>query len=557
MRASLRYSSALLGILLASCTSKDAPSASGSTGGTVVMAVAGDANALFPPLVEDGTGRLVMDQVFDRLAEIDDKLVTVGDKGFTPRLAQKWTWTPDSLSIAFSIDPRARWHDGKPVTADDVRFSLKVFTDPRVASITAPSLANIDSISVRDSLTAVVWFKKRTPEQFYDLAYQLVIVPEHVYGAIPLDQLRTSDQARKLVGSGRFRFVRWDAGQRIELIADTSNFRGRAKLDRVIVTPVDAPTAATQLLAGQVDFVEGFPIDQVPRLDSSAIARPVLYPNLGYAFMGFNPHDPKVKGAPHPIFSDIRVRRALSMAVDRNGMLRNVFGPSGHIGHGPFAMTAPFADSAVAVPPYDTVAAKAMLDSAGWRVGPDGIRAKNGKPFRFTLLGTTTSLFRMRYSVLLQEQFRKLGVRVDIDQNDGKTFAERMKKGEFDVIMGSWSPDPNPSGIKQFWGSSSIGPNGLNVTSYSNPKVDALLDSASASFDPAKMKSYASHASQLIVADVPAIWLYDIQFVDGVNRRITLAPMRADAAFSHLADWSIPADKRIDRDRIGLAQPKP
>jgi ABC-type transport system substrate-binding protein len=122
MRASLRYSSALLAISLASCTSKDAPSASGSTGGTVVITQPGDANAIFPPLVDDNTGRLVMDQVFDRLAEIDDKLVTVGDKGFTPRLAQKWTWAADSLSIAFSIDPRARWHDGsrRPVQFQDL-----------------------------------------------------------------------------------------------------------------------------------------------------------------------------------------------------------------------------------------------------------------------------------------------------------------------------------------------------------------------------------------------------------------------------------------------------
>src|SRR5438105_5068545 len=91
----------------------------------------------------------------------------------------------------------------------------------------------VDSVSVRDSLTAVVWFKKRTPSEFFDFVYQIAIMPEHVYGRIPRDELTKSDVLRKPVGSGRFRLVRWDAGQRIELIADTANYRGRPPLDRV------------------------------------------------------------------------------------------------------------------------------------------------------------------------------------------------------------------------------------------------------------------------------------------------------------------------------------
>src|SRR5262249_60206628 len=108
---------------------------------------------LFPPLVTEAAGRLVTDQVFDRLAEIKLELATIGDKGFTPRLAKSWKWSADSLSIAFSIDPRARWHDGKPVLASDVRYTFHVVTDPEIGSPNAALVTNIDSISVRDSLT--------------------------------------------------------------------------------------------------------------------------------------------------------------------------------------------------------------------------------------------------------------------------------------------------------------------------------------------------------------------------------------------------------------------
>src|SRR5215211_2573422 len=213
----MRISVALIlsAAVLAACSSKETSSATdATTGGTFIMSPSGDPVDLFPPFVNDLNGRIVQDLVFDRLAEIGPHMSTIGDNGFSPRLAKSWTWAPDSLSIAFALDPRARWHDGKPVTAADVRYTFKVFTDAKVGSPVAPLLTNIDSISARDSLTAVVFFKKHTPEEFYDIAYQLPIMPEHVYGSIPLEQLHTSDATRRLVGSGRFKFVKWEPGTR-------------------------------------------------------------------------------------------------------------------------------------------------------------------------------------------------------------------------------------------------------------------------------------------------------------------------------------------------------
>ena len=138
--------------------------------------------------------------MYDRLAEIGDDLYTVGDKGFKPQLAARWEWAPDSLSIVFHLDPTARWHDGQPVRASDVRYSLNLIKDPAFGSPTAPLVTNIDSISVRDSLTAVAYFKRHTPEQFYDLVYQVSIVPEHVLGNTPPAQLKTAE-----VGASRHR----------------------------------------------------------------------------------------------------------------------------------------------------------------------------------------------------------------------------------------------------------------------------------------------------------------------------------------------------------------
>jgi peptide/nickel transport system substrate-binding protein len=553
----LRPRIAALALGLAACTSKDASNASsGNAGGTVIIGVGADAIDLFPPFVADLTGRMVVDQVYDRLAEINQDLTTIGDKSFSPRLASKWAWAADSLSIAFSIDPKARWHDGKPVTASDVRYTYRILSNAKIGSTVAPLMANLDSVSVRDSLTAVVWFKKRTPEQFYDVAYQLIIIPEHVYGSIPDSALKTSDATRKPVGTGRFRFVKWDAGQRLELVADTANYRGRAKLDRIIFAPAVPQTLATQLLSAQIDFMEAFPTDRAKDLEASSVAHGIVVPTAGYVFLAMNPFEPKSK-TPNTIFGDVRVRRALAMAVDRNAMLQNVFGTTGRIGHGPFPMTMPFADSTLRVPPYDTTAAKALLDSAGWKAGPDGMRSKAGRPLKFKVLVVSVSLYRQRYAVLLQEYYRKIGVQLEIEQLDFNTVIARQDAGEFETVLASFNPDPSPGGTKQNWTTSGIGPHGQNFLKYSNAKVDALLDSATNTFDAAKMKSYASRAFQGIIDDVPGVFLYDITLIYGANNRLVIAPMRLDEWWANLADWSIPADKRIDRDKIGLRAATP
>ena len=539
------------------CGGDDGPKSDLPTGGTLIVSTPADPVTVFPPFAFDQNGAVVRDLVFDRLALIGPELGTFGDNGFTPQLAKSWTWAPDSMSIAFAIDPRARWHDGQPVTAADVKYSLRAFTDPKAASPVAPLLSNVDSVSVRDSMTAVFFFKKHLPEEFYDVAYQLYIVPEHIYGKVPFDSLRTSEVTRTPIGSGRFRFVSWKPGVQMEFIADTTNYRGRPKLDRVILSPADPNTGKTQMLTGQADFMLGFPIDHRSELEGNSTVRSIAAPTEQYTFLAMNAFAPKSRRQPHPVFGDLRVRRALSMAVDRVGMLQNVFGDLGRIGHGPFPMGLTSSDSTIRLPAYDTVTAAALLDSAGWQRGRDGMRSKNGRPLRFSILVPNTSVARMKYASLLQEQFHRIGADAKLEQVDIQTFLAHIipsgdRAGDFDTMVNAWQVDPSVGGSKQNWSTEGIGPEGQNWLLYSNKTVDAALDSAVAAFDPAKAKAYARRAFQQIADDVPGIWLYDVVYVAALNRRLDVPPLRVDSWTMNLADWSIPAAKRIDRDQIGL-----
>lgn len=544
--------------LTAACADRASDSSVGEPGGTVVIAAAGTGSSpMFPPYAADAVGRLGADNMYERLAEIGPELNTVGDRGFSPRLARSWEWSRDSLSIAFAIDPRARWHDGQPVRATDVRFTFDLLKDPKSAAVVTSLLENIDSVSVRDSLTAVAWFKRRTPEQFFDFAHHVRLLPQHVLKDIPRDKLATSDAIRRPMGSGKFRLASYEPGVRVELVADTAHYRGRPKLDRVIVSFVtDAGVAITQLFSGQADFTEIIPPDALSRVDTTGNVRAVPYPGLQYIYFGMNQRDARRVSAPHPLFTDRTVRLAISMALDRQAMLRNVYDTLGVLGVGP--SPAARMDSALALPPFDRARAAALLDSAGWRAGAGGMRSKNGRPLAFGLIVPTSSQPRMRYAVLIQEQLRAIGVHVDIESMDFNAFYDRTIRGAFDATLNGVGTGPSPLAAgRQGWSAAGFSPEGQNWLRYSNRRFEALLDSAERSFDPARVAHYRQRAMQTVADDVPAVWLYDVLTIAGVHKRLRTEGMRADAWWSGLAEWWIPANERIERDRIGLRPTQP
>jgi peptide/nickel transport system substrate-binding protein len=524
-------------------------------GGTVVIATATAEPPHLLPILAPPAAAPMYAQLFDRLAEIGADLNTVGDAGFRPRLARSWEWAADSLSIRFAIDPRARWHDDAPVTARDVAFTFALTIDPRVASPVAPLLANVDSISVADSLTAVVWFARRSPQQFFDVVYHLYVLPQHLLARIAPDRLAASPFARQPVGSGRFRFGSWERGRRVELEAVPDHWRGRPSLDRVAwAFAPDFGTATIRLLAGDADFLENLRPESLGEMTRSRALRLALYPSLDYGFLQFNLRAADASGAPHPLFADRELRRALTMGVDRERVVRLVFDSLAYPAVGPVPR-AVFPDwKQLRQIPYDVPRARALLDSLGWTdADGDGVRERGGVPLAFSVLVPTSSQIRQRLATLVQEQLRGVGARVTVEPLDIGIFVQRQNDRRFDAAMGGWHVDPSPASIRQTWGS--IGARttgGSNYGGYESEAFDAAVTSALDANAPERSRAEWLRAYQTIVDDAPAIWLFEPRMVAGAHRRIRLQGLRADGWWAELDAWSIPLGERIGRDRVGV-----
>jgi peptide/nickel transport system substrate-binding protein len=534
--------------LVALACSDNTSSATGR--GTLIVVTPEDPGSLFPPLAVTTAAKQITEQLYDYLADVGPDLDTRNEQSYRRELADGWRWSRDSLSLSFHINPRARWHDGAPVTARDVRFTFALNKNPVVASRFQTSLENIDSVTIADSLTATVWFHERRLTQFLDAAAQLLILPAH-----QLEQRSPGRIAEDLpppIGSGRFRLQRWNKGTSVEVVADTANYRGRPNLDRVIwsVTP-DHAAGVARLFVGDADLLE-LRSDDAPNLARHPNVRALILPGMDYAFLRFNLRDPANKSRPHPLFGDRELRRAIAMSIDRATIVRSVFDTLAVVPSGPTVHAFSSTDPHLTQIPFDSARASHLLDSLGWRRGPNGMRSRKGKPLAFRVMVPSASANRTRTSVLLQEQLRRMGIRVELDRMELPAQTARAAGGDFDAELGAWSMHSSTDAVRDAWGTIGIGKNGVNYGAYSNRQFDALLDSALTS-DPAHERARFTAAYQVINDDAPAVWLYEPRKILGIHDRFKTVNMRPDAWWFSLADWSVDPARRIQRDKASSA----
>ena len=539
-------------VMVAACGGRDA----GAGGGTLIIGSPQDPKTLYPPHTDLSSAIQISELLFQRLADRGPSLNTVGDSGYIPGLATRWDWSRDSLQITFHIDPRARWQDGRAVSAEDVRFAFGVLTEKTTAARVGADLRTVmDSISVRDSLTCTAWFRQRSPEQFDLLVTSLTPLPVHLLRDSWRDSLAVEAFARAPVGNGPFKLVTWEPEVRVE-IGPSATYAGPApKLDRVIwAFAPDASTLYKQLAAGESDFIEFLPPDDAKSAAKMPGLRLIRLGTYSYNFLQFNLYD-GASERPHPLFGDRALRRALTMALDRGLLVRSVFDSLGRVGLGPYVRAQWAADTTVAQIPFDRAGAMRLLDSLGWKTGADGIRSRGGRALAFTLVVPTSSAARQSYAVLIQEQLRRAGVRADVQKVDNNAMSITAKQHAFDAMMAGLGATPSPSGVKQSWTSAAAHEGGFNYGRYASPAFDAQVDSAAVARGIAGAKAHYRAAYQIIDDDAPAIWLYEPPNIAGASTRVVTGDVRPDVWWRGIPRWSITPGKRLPRDAAPAKSP--
>ena len=510
----------------------DAPGADGeaASGDLLIIGTTADIDAINPIVTTTLTGQEVYGEVFWPLAQSNPDLLT-----FRPALADSWEFSPDSLSITFHLNPGAAWHDGRPLRAEDVVFTIGLCKDERAAYSAIRWLDYIESVTAVDSLTIRFDYAKRYPYQLMD-AVVCRPVPKHLLEDIPPDQLRNAEFNRQPVGSGPFKFKSWRPQQSVEVVANEAFFKGRPYLNGVVwrIIPDWSPLI-TQLVNGDIDLVTGIQPQYYEQLRADADLELYSAPGRRFVYLAWNTRD--------PLFADRDVRRALTMAVDREAIIDALLYGQGEVMAGPLVSILWAYDSGIEPLPHDVQRARQLLAQAGWQdTNGDQILDKDGRPFRFELVTNADNTMRMDMAVAIQSQLKRLGVDVRPRGLEFTLLVERLQGRNFQAAIGGWNSAVKVD-LTDLWHSRSI-EDKFNYVSYANPAVDSLIDAAVDEFDTARAKRLYSRAQQIIAEDAAYTFLFQQNDIHALHERFQNVQMNAYGWDYNLHEWYVPKGRQ-------------
>lgn len=477
------------------------------SGGTVVRRIESECKTLNWVLYTTVYENHVMRHLYDPLIDFDQELA------YTPVLARSWSVSDDHLRITVVLRDDIHWHDGEPITAADVKFTMDKVLDPAVPALNkAGYFSKLDHVEVPDDHTVIFVWKEPYAPSLYAIS-QIWPIPEHVYGQ---GDFLTNPANRKPVGSGPFRFEDWRTSQYISLVRYDDYHGKKAYLDRIIFKVVEDDAVALNMLkAGELDEMRATQIQwekQTIDRDFMEQFEKHLYYVPGYNYLGWNCRS--------VWFRDSKVRKAVTLLFDRESINAKIYSGYAKLVSGPFYINSWAYDKSVKPHPYDPEAAKVLLEEAGWTdTDGDGLRDKDGVEFEFELLVTSGSNIAAQFAQLLQESCQKAGVRVKIRQLEGATFFDRVDKGEFDACALAWRLDLDPDVYDTFH-SSQVPPVGLNHGFYSNARVDSLLEAGRVEFDQDKRAEIYHEIHRIMHDDPPYTFVNSVPEKRPINKRI-------------------------------------
>jgi ABC-type transport system substrate-binding protein len=496
----------------------------------------------------------VVPELFERLAPVlGDALLD--PRGLEARVHPDAELTRDALAkhlpellplaehnpvYTFHLRRGVRFHDGEPFDAGDVRFTYEAIMNPKNASPRSSSFEPVKALEVVDDFTVRVVYKRLYSPAI--VAWAMGMLPEHLMSDAALERemdrrgvagearasfgLRQSETARHPVGTGLFRFTEWQPDEYIRLERNDSYWKEPAELEQVFFRVVpDYVTQEVEFRAGAVDSYITLP-QQAARYRKDARYQTVSALMSAYSYIAYNLR--------RPIFQDVRVRRALGMAIDVEELVEHVLYGEGQRISGPYYVSTPYYDHGTQPLPYDPEGAKRLLAEAGWAPGPDGILAKDGLRLAFKLITNNGNPQRKAIMTVAQNAWRRIGVEVVTQQFEWTVFLSQFVNVlEFDAIVLGWQGGGLDPDIFQLWHSSQAGQMQLNFSGYRSAEADALMERITEEYDPARQIALAFELHRRIAEDQPFTFLYAPTRTYGLDRRLVRIERDASGAERH------------------------
>jgi peptide/nickel transport system substrate-binding protein len=469
---------------LLGCSGKPEPN-------TLVMVIENSPTNLDPRVGLDAQSERIDELLFDDLCTRDEHL------NVQPGLADRWD-TPDSLTYVFHLHPGVTFHDGRPLTSRDVKWTFDSLLQGKIRSTKAAAYRPVDRIDAPDDATVVFHLK----QPFATLLWN---VSDGAIGIVPYGS--GEEISRHPVGSGPFRFVSAEADKEVVIERNEGYWGEKAKLKRVrfAVTP-DVNTRALELRKGSADIaVTSLTGDMVLALEREPSLEVLHAPGTVLGYLAFNTRDPVLK--------DVRVRQAMAYAIDRTPiihyLLRDFARPA-------YSLLPPESWAYTAdVPHYnhDPDRARQILDQAGYP-------AMNGVRFHVTMKTSTDETPRL-IAAVLQQQLRDVGIALDIRTFEFATFLSDIIRGSYQLHTLRWvGGNEDPDIFEYVFHSAKFSPRGGNRTFYTSPRVDALIDQAHSEPELGTRKQIYAEIQRILAEDLPYIDLWCYENVMVHNRRV-------------------------------------
>ena len=476
-------------------------------GGELISAMPAEPSGLIYMVAGESASATIASNIFNALLKYNENLDLAGE------LAESWQISDDKKSITFTLKPDLAWADGQPLTSEDVLFTWQLVTDEKTRSPYASDFQLVKKAEAPDALTFRV-----TYEQAFSPALDswagLQILPKHLLQG---QDIHTTTFARNPVGSSYYQLASWKHGENIQLSRNPKSVLGQANIDKLITRII--PDNSAQFLELMADNIDSMNLDPI-KYSRVIPARPALekklnlYKELGnsYTYLGFN--------LKHHPFDDVRVRRAINYAIDKQEIIDGVYLGLGINIASPYKPGTRWSNTELQPYPYDPAKAKALLAEAGFQdIDGDGYLEKDSKKFGFEIL-TNQNKEREKSAVLIQRRLKEIGIEVTIRSLEWASFLSRfIHTGDFDVVILGWGLGLDPDQFSM-WHSSQQAPGQFNFIGYNNPAVDRLLEQGRFEFDPEKRMKIYHEFAKVLLEDCPIVYLSAGYGLTAMHKRV-------------------------------------